>query len=271
MNNYKAHGYAPFNVDMPTHSDTVMINDKLHFAQVSGVLGIPIEKLRTLNPQYKKDIIPGNISKMTLRLPTEYATKFAEQEKEIYAYQDSIFFSPQKNLEYVKANTPINPKNGNSRSYSAEPCDNSIPAGTSKLIYTVKQGDTFGFIANWYDVKVTKLKCWNNIERDRLNVGQKLTVYVPTKRLNTYKNIDNMTFAQKQAQQSNQIVTKSNSEGKKLDAGYEYYTIRKGDNLSTIASHYPGISDQDIMRINGFTAADVRKLQIGQIIKIRKK
>jgi membrane-bound lytic murein transglycosylase D len=271
MNNYKAHGYAPFNVDMPTYSDTVMINDKLHFAQVSGVLGIPIEKLRTLNPQYKKDIIPGNISKMTLRLPTEYATKFAEQEKEIYAYQDSIFFSPQKNLEYVKANTPINPKNGNSRSYSAEPCDNSIPAGTSKLIYTVKQGDTFGFIANWYDVKVTKLKCWNNIERDRLNVGQKLTVYVPTKRLNTYKNIDNMTFAQKQAQQSNQIVTKSNSEGKKLDAGYEYYTIRKGDNLSTIASHYPGISDQDIMRINGFTAADVRKLQIGQIIKIRKK
>jgi membrane-bound lytic murein transglycosylase D len=182
---------------------------------------------------------------------------------------DSVYFSPQKNLEIARQSVPTNPSRY--ANYTPEPCDNSVPAGSSKLTYTVKQGDTFGFIANWYGVKVAKLKCWNNISRDRLNVGQKLTVYVPTKKLNSYKNIDNMTFDQKQAQQSNQIVAQSNTNGKKLDASYEYYTIRKGDNLSTIASHYPGISDQDIMKINGFTASDVRKLQIGQIIKIRKK
>ena len=271
MNNYEAHGYKPFNVNMPQYSDTVIIHDKLHFGQISGMLGVSVDELRTLNPQYKKDIIPGNIKPMSLRLPSDYAAKFAENEQTIYTYLDSVYFSPQKNLEIARQSVPTNPSSSRYANYTPEPCDNSVPAGSSKLTYTVKQGDTFGFIANWYGVKVAKLKCWNNISRDRLNVGQKLTVHVPTKRLNSYKNIDNMTFDQKQAQQSNQIVAQSNTTGKKLDAGYEYYTIRKGDNLNTIAAHYPGISDQDIMKINGFSASDVRRLQIGQVIKIRKK
>ena len=80
-----------------------------------------------------------------------------------------------------------------------------------------------------------------------------------------------MTFEQKQSLKSNQIVQSSKASGKTLDPNYEYYTIRKGDNLSSIAAHYPGISDKDIMTINGFSANDVRRLQIGQVIKIRKK
>lgn len=270
MTYYKEHGYTPVKVEMPSFHDTVMVNNKLHFGQVEGMLGIPIEQLRELNPQYKKDIIPGNIKAAPLRLPEDYATKFVEQEKEIYAYKDSVFFAPSVNYEQISHSAYV-PSSRNNYHYEAEPCDPSVPAGSSKLIYTVKSGDTFGFIANWYDVKLAKLKCWNNISSNKLSIGQKLTVYVPTKKLNTYKNVDNMTFAQKQAMSSNNIVSQSASKGKPLDKNYEYYTIRKGDNLSTIASRYPGISDKDIMQINGFTANDVRRLQIGQIIKIRKK
>ena len=270
MTYYKEHGYTPVKVEMPSFHDTVMVNNKLHFGQVEGMLGIPIEQLRELNPQYKKDIIPGNIKPAPLRLPEDYATKFVEQEKEIYAYKDSVFFAPSVNYEQISHSAYV-PSSRNNYHYEAEPCDPSVPAGSSKLIYTVKSGDTFGFIANWYDVKLAKLKCWNNISSNKLSIGQKLTVYVPTKKLNTYKNVDNMTFAQKQAMSSNNIVSQSASSGKPLDKIYEYYTIRKGDNLSTIASRYPGISDKDIMQINGFTANDVRRLQIGQIIKIRKK
>ncbi|MEE3448539.1 MAG: lytic transglycosylase domain-containing protein, partial [Bacteroidales bacterium] len=52
MNNYEAHGYKPFNVNMPQYSDTVIIHDKLHFGQISGMLGVSVDELRTLNPQY---------------------------------------------------------------------------------------------------------------------------------------------------------------------------------------------------------------------------
>jgi len=270
MTYYKQHGYTPVKVEMPSFHDTVMITNKLHFGQVEGVLGVPIEQLRELNPQYKKDIIPGNVKAAPLRLPEDMATKFVEQEKAIYAYKDSVFFAPSVNYEQISRSAYV-PSARNNYNYDPEPCDPSIPAGSTKLIYTVKSGDTFGFIANWYDVKLAKLKCWNGISSNKLSIGQKLTVYVPTKKLNTYKNVDNMTFAQKQAMSSNNIVSQSQASGKPLDKNYEYYTIRKGDNLSTIASRYPGISDKDIMQINGFTANDVRRLQIGQIIKIRKK
>ena len=45
---------------LPLATDTVMVNSMLHLQQVSDVLGIDIEQLRVLNPQYKRDIIPGN-------------------------------------------------------------------------------------------------------------------------------------------------------------------------------------------------------------------
>ncbi|MCQ2974658.1 MAG: transglycosylase SLT domain-containing protein [Bacteroidales bacterium] len=270
MTNYKQHGYSPVKVNMPSYHDTVMVTNKLHFGQVEGVLGVSIEMLRELNPQYKKDIVPGDIAPAPLRLPDDCSAKFVEQEKEIYAFKDSIFFAPSVNYEVVAQQAYVASQRSGYR-YDPEPCDASIPAGTSKLTYTVKSGDTFGFIANWYDVKLAKLKCWNNIESNKLSIGQKLVVYVPTKKLNSYKNVDNMTFAEKQAMSSNNIVSQSKNSGKPLDNRFEYYTIKKGDNLSTIASRYPGISDTDIMNINGFTAADVRRLQIGQIIKIRKK
>ena len=100
---------------------------------------------------------------------------------------------------------------------------------------------------------------------------KKLVVYVPTKKLNSYKNIEHQSFAQKQAAKSNAIVREAKSSGKPLDAHFEYYTIRSGDNLSDIAAKYPGVSGADIMRLNGFSSYDVKKLQIGQVIKIKRK
>lgn len=273
MNFYKQHNYVAVPVQMPTYTDTVTVNKKLHFGQVSEMLGISMDLLRDLNPQYKKDIIPGQLSPAPLRLPADYAVRFADQEKQIYAYKDSIYFAPQNGKPEFRqtATTTAARSTTSTTAHHYDPCDASIPAGSTKLVYTVKQGDTFGFISNWYDVKITKLKCWNNISGNNLKTGQKLTVYVPTKKLNAYKNINTMTFEQKQAQKSNAIVAQSSASGKTLDKNFEYYTIRKGDNLSTIAARYQGITDQDIMKINGFTAADVRRLQIGQVIKIRRR
>lgn len=50
---------------------------------------------------------------------------------------------------------------------------------------------------------------------------------------------------------------------------YEYYTVRKGDNLWTIARNYPGVTNKDLMRLNNIT--DARRLRAGQKLKIRPK
>ena len=88
MNFYKQHNYTPVQVQMPAYSDTVMVSQKLHLGQVSEMLGISMDLLRDLNPQYKKDIIPGQLKPEPLRLPADLSVKFADQEKEIYAYKD---------------------------------------------------------------------------------------------------------------------------------------------------------------------------------------
>ena len=49
------------------------------------------------------------------------------------------------------------------------------------------------------------------------------------------------------------------------------YTMKSGDNLWSIAKNYPGISAEDIKKINGFSDDDLRSLKVGQLIIIKNK
>ncbi|MDP4273759.1 MAG: lytic transglycosylase domain-containing protein, partial [Bacteroidota bacterium] len=98
MNYYKEHGLVPKIIDMPQATDTIMITDNLHLKQVSGVLNLPIEELRNLNPQYRYDIVPGKTLPCTLTLPFQYTSKFIDMQDSIFAYKDSLFFNPALKL-----------------------------------------------------------------------------------------------------------------------------------------------------------------------------
>lgn len=63
MTYYKEHGISPALAKEPIVTDTVWVRRNVKFKQISDVLGIEMEALRALNPQYKKDIIPGTAQK----------------------------------------------------------------------------------------------------------------------------------------------------------------------------------------------------------------
>jgi len=44
--------------------------------------------------------------------------------------------------------------------------------------HLVKSGESLWKIAKRYNVSITKLKQWNNLSRDRLQIGEKLTVFL---------------------------------------------------------------------------------------------
>ena len=50
---------------------------------------------------------------------------------------------------------------------------------------------------------------------------------------------------------------------------YVLYTVRSGDNLWDIANKYAGVSDTDLIRLNGLN--DGNKIKPGMIIKIKPK
>ncbi|MDD4756123.1 MAG: lytic transglycosylase domain-containing protein, partial [Prolixibacteraceae bacterium] len=63
MNYYKEHNLVPLLPDVPFITDTVMVNKYLHFDQVAASLNIEKEQLRSLNPMYRRDIIPAKTDK----------------------------------------------------------------------------------------------------------------------------------------------------------------------------------------------------------------
>lgn len=152
MRYYKEHNLTPEHIPMPPHTDTIKVNKMLHFEQIAHYTGASIEELRTHNPQYLHDIIPGTEKEYILQLPYQFTGAFIDHEDEIYAYNDSVYFSPAA-LKKIQQ--------------SAEP---------SKIIHRVKRGETLSHIALRYGVSVKNIQRWNGIGT-RIREGQRLAIY----------------------------------------------------------------------------------------------
>jgi membrane-bound lytic murein transglycosylase D len=275
MNYYKEHNLRPMPVSFPVTSDTVMISRNLHLQQVSDMLGIPLQLLRDMNPQYRADIIPGTHGyPMVLRLPLDQTARFIDMEKEVFAYKDSIFFNPAKP---IKAPATYDSRNG---------VDDPPPGNYAKLHYTVKNGDNLGFISAWYNVRVSDIRYWNNIRHNTIRVGQKLVIYVPRKSTGKYEDINELSFADKQTRvggsatppaesSTKPVVENTNKTSKPASSSsvskkeYVFYTVKQGDTLWEIVKKYPGVTASEIMKLNNLS--DASKIKAGQQLKIKPK
>ena len=266
LNYAKEHALKP--VHLPDFScDTVSVNKRLHLGQVSAVMNLSLKELRLLNPTLRKDIFHGKKT-ATLYLPDSTAAIFSVLKNSIYAYKDSVFFAPKP----VYRKPPV--FDSSSDEYAFVPVDLK---NKTKVQYIVKEGDNVGFIAKWYNVKVSDLRYWNNIRRNLIRVGQKLTIYVPKDKAHRYVSINKMNKEQKNRTAAVSINSNTSSSALKLpmkmptDGKFVYYRIRKGENLWTIARKFSGISNLDIMKLNKLSDKDVKRLRAGHIIKIKKK
>lgn len=87
MNYYDKHNIGPVLPTKPLVMDTVHVDERIHFDQISHVLDIPVEELRVLNPQFRADIIPGNNERSyTLILPSRQVQAYLMSEEEIRDY-----------------------------------------------------------------------------------------------------------------------------------------------------------------------------------------
>lgn len=256
LNFYKEHNIKPQLIEMPVATDTIMITRELHLKQVAELLHISIDELRLLNPQYRVDIIPAKTQAYPLRLPYDYAGAFIDLKESVYTYKDSIYL---KNYELLKE--PAN------KSYSSAPSGDNV-----RLYYTVKSGDNLGYISEWYNVRIADLRYWNRIRGNTINKGQRLVIYVPNSKYSRYKNINTMSFAQKQKIKSGGSTDISSSSPKIsneiIQDGYVCYKVKSGDTLWEIAKN-SGVSDDDIRKLNNLKDGD--KIISGQILKIKKK
>ena len=223
----------------PKAQSEVYTNDTLSFQTISEFMDIPIHELRKLNPVFVAETVLPN-SDYAFYLPKEKAVIFNRK------YDDFLKF--QKDEQERKAKELAELK---------KQMESGIPdlEKYHAVTYTVKSGDVLGKIADKNNVKVSNIKQWNNLHSDRIDIGQKLVLYVPN---GTKSTLPKETS-------SNKISTKP-TKAIPGNGTPEVYTVKNGESLWLIAKKFPGVSAENIMEWNGCT----EKISPGMKLKIYK-
>lgn len=189
MNYYKEHNITPRVITKHLVTDTVLVNKRVHFNQIAGVLNIPVDEIRMLNPQYRKDIIPGDVKPYPLVLPSQQVLSYVMSEPQILAYDEDIY----KRRTYVEPRTAddgdIDDPLGISDPGAIQPdMAQSLNAAENfdiatnftdkpvKKVHTVARGENLRDIARRYGVSATDIKHWNNLRRGKVKEGDQLVI-----------------------------------------------------------------------------------------------
>lgn len=140
----------------------------------------------------------------------------------------------------------------------------------TKIEYTVRRGDTVGHIAEWFNVTAAAIRNWNGMSfGTHIHPGQTLDVWVPSNRVDYYRNVASLSFDEKQKITNGIAVLVDGGVQKVRDETrdnefWTRHTVRRGESLDVLARRY-GVSVQDLRnwnRISGNT------IYVGQVIEI---
>lgn len=185
MNYYCEHNICPMLTTLPEQTDTIMLYKNVHFEQISNVLGISIEELRSLNPQYRRDVVTGYSEPTDLRLPMEYISKFIANEDSIFAYKidqlmkrDMVEVNDDAPAYRPYRNSNANSSKKNTRRSRDKRSGKSKRTRKSKgsSSVSIKSGDTLEKIAKRNGTTVAKLKKLNKISGSNIRAGKKLKI-----------------------------------------------------------------------------------------------
>lgn len=105
MTYYSQHNICPMSTRLPDKTDTVMVSRNVHLQQVAEVVGVSIDLLRSLNPMYRRDIVPGATEPSPIRLPLTEIGKFIDMEDSIYVHRNDELLTNRLEVE-VKDDVP---------------------------------------------------------------------------------------------------------------------------------------------------------------------
>ena len=183
-------------------TDTILLKQQINKKVLKATTCLNSETIDFLNPSYKSDIYP---EKSIIILPIEAAQDFKINEKNNYEFAKIV-----ARKEFL--------------------------IDEERVEYNVKKGDYLGKIAREFNVKIHQIKTWNNLRNTKLNINDKLVLFVPK---GLYKE---------------PIIAKE-------------YVIQKGDTLWGIAQKLKGVSVKQLKLLNNL---ENDKLKPGTKIKIPK-
>ena len=178
-------------------TDTFKLNCQQNFSLLSYITCIPEEDIQYLNPSFKNNFFPENA---IITLPIDAVNDY--------------LLNIESNTLYIDA---VNRK--------------EILIDETRIVYSVKNGDYLGKIASIFGLKTHQIQKWNRLKSTKLNIGDKLTLYV-----------------------ANDILEKNNN----LQASENEYIVQKGDTLWDISQMYNGVSVSKIKQLNNLKSNNLK-------------
>jgi len=169
--------------------DTLILKKEVELKVLTELLCVNEQTINYLNPAYKKSIFPKGA---VLTFPSNAVHDFKLNETTNYTFIDAVV-------------------------------NKEILIDEERIVYRVDKGDYLGRIAKAHNVHVFEIKEWNKLKSTKLDIGDKLIIYVKNGKLLT--------------------------DEKKI-LGNNEYTIQKGDTLWDIAQKHNGLSVWKIKVLN---------------------
>lgn len=245
MNYYPEHNISPVLPTSPLVMDTIHVAERIHFDQISGVLNIPVEELRILNPQYRADIIPGSPDNLrNLILPSQQVHAFLMSEEDIKNYDAEKYSlrgkvepgETQGDMLAAVEDTEIWADPVNKRSDKVE-----TNGQVQTIIHKVKAGETLASIAKTYEVTPEEIKTTNNLRRNAVRVGQQLRINTSSPQAvmeSTVASVTGKNTSNHQNNNSNVEKKKPTNNNNNNTGTTKTHIVKKGETLSKIASTY---------------------------------
>lgn len=283
MTYYDKHNISPALARKPIVTDTVHVTKRVHFQQISDVMGIPMDELRILNPQYRTDLIPGDIRPYALVLPSLQAYAYLSNEDSIVNHNAALY----ARRDVVEPGTRQGVDQGGE--YVEE---------LVVKYHTVKRGETLSSIAKKYGVTTASIRSANKIgnkvrrgQRLKINTYQRRyvtpsaaaqadTTAAPTDSTVVIAAVNDSiatdsttasdrvssamnTSTQQQVQNTQQVQTQPKQPAQEQPKT-RTHKVKRGESLSKIASRY-GVTVKAIKEANGLKNDNI---QAGQRLKI---
>ena|SRR6218665_2298468 len=247
-----------------------------NLGEISDKYGVSVAEVKKWNKLKGSNIVPGKSLKIiknervvtTVRkevkadknVETAVASNDTEKPSDFYVVErgDNLFSIAKKfnvSLEDLKKWNNLNDLNVDQGiKLTLADNDNSPKETTNKAEvkiteHIVEKGENLGNIARKYDVAISDIKDWNNLEDNNIQLGAKLIVgkkYMISS--------DSKTGGAK-----NESIAANDRNQVKL------YYVKKGDSLFSIAKKYPGVSISDLKKWNGIKN---ESLKAGMKLKI---
>ena len=286
MTYFKNHNISPSLAKKPLLTDTIAVNQRIHFNQISQVLNMPLDELRVLNPQFRRDVIPGDTRAYTLCLPTHQIYSFIMSKDSILNYRNDL---------YARRDVVQPATLNEDKVTGVEGVDFNYETQTVTKWHKVGRRETLSSIARKYGVTTTSIKRSNGLKRSRVTRGQSLKIVTPQRvkvpieksdeqvndelMADNGENVTEVTTNETVNSENTQEVTPEPKETAKpknkepqrkpsrkanSDGIISKHTVRSGESLYRIATDN-GITIDELKAANGITDDAV---QAGMVLTI---